>query len=131
MAKGRSTYTGQRGYSSTASYAADPLSFLPRRPLVNLLRLYEDRRAFHPYGPDRLPGTFRQRDAASITLRRSSPAAGNRMPRDVLQFRAPKQVLLCIRRQRRREVIHALGKAGSGSRARNRKRNEYSNISCR
>lgn len=49
-----------------------------------------------------------------------------------LGFHLPWQVVICVRRQRRREVLHALKRTGAGS-ARNQKpavRNYYSNVRC-
>lgn len=46
-------------------------------------------------------------------------------------FQYPWQVLICIRRRRRKEVIHALGHAGAGKpRQRRPRRNFYSEVRC-
>lgn len=47
------------------------------------------------------------------------------------KFKYPKLMQLCIRRKRRREVLHALGKTGLGSRSLKRRYNEWSQYSCR
>lgn len=47
-----------------------------------------------------------------------------------LSFKQAKHVLVCVRRQDRKEVLHALGKVGKGS-SRQRRRNEFSNIRCK
>lgn len=46
-------------------------------------------------------------------------------------FQHPWQVMICIRRRRRREVIFALGRAGAGGRSERRvRRNEWSEVRC-
>ncbi|QXP44248.1 MAG: hypothetical protein [Arizlama microvirus] len=56
---------------------------------------------------------------------RSMPSAA--VPYGV-RFDQPQQLLLCIRRKRRKEVIHAIGRAGT--KVRPPRRNEYSGVSC-
>lgn len=46
-------------------------------------------------------------------------------------FKNPWQVMICVRRQKRREVIFAIGKGGKGGRSkRDVRRNEYSDVRC-
>lgn len=47
-----------------------------------------------------------------------------------LGFRVPPDVLVCIRRAMRREVLFALKKRKAGAGAKRRRRNEWSNIDC-
>lgn len=48
-----------------------------------------------------------------------------------LGFTYPKHVVLCVRRHRRREVLHALRKTGRGGRwNRKPRRNQWSNVKC-
>lgn len=47
-----------------------------------------------------------------------------------LQFDLPKQVTVCVRRQIRKEVIHAIGKSGRGAKRRRPRYNSWSQISC-
>lgn len=51
---------------------------------------------------------------------------------DRVAFAVPKSVAVCVRRSRRREVLHALGVAGGKGVGRNIKhhRNEWSEIGC-
>lgn len=55
-------------------------------------------------------------------------------PRDISRrvgFQHPWQVMICVRRRRRREVIFAFGKAGSGKRKQNKpRRNFWSEVRC-
>lgn len=45
-------------------------------------------------------------------------------------FALPWQVVICVRRKRRREVMFALKKTSKGSGAKNRRRDEYSDVRC-
>lgn len=89
-----------------------------------------DRRTWHPLGRSR-PLTIAvdppggDRDAARRVARRA-PWSFTRS-HDV--FADPMKVSVCVRRETRKRVMHALGKAGG--RVRPPKRNEFSEISCR
>lgn len=47
-----------------------------------------------------------------------------------LQFKQADDLLVCVRRKRRKEVLFATKKTGKGSRSRKRRRNRNSDISC-
>lgn len=47
-----------------------------------------------------------------------------------VRFTAPKKTLTCVRRQARKEVLFAKGKAGGGRISRRRRRNENSEVQC-
>lgn len=102
------------------SYQVHPLSFSPTL----------DRRTWHPLGRSR-PLTIAvdppggDRDAARRVARRA-PWSFTRS-HDV--FADPMKVSVCVRRETRKRVMHALGKAGG--RVRPPRRNEFSEISCR
>lgn len=96
-----------------------PLSRAPKNPLQR--SLFSDRRLFHPQRQLQPPAALK-RPARRIMATRH---------RHVLKFKVPLQVDLCVRRQRRKEVLHALRLTGKGSRARSRRRNEWSGISCK
>lgn len=85
------------------------------------LRPFEDRRTFNPLKHQSPPAVKKQRSARRIT----NPYL------DHYRFERPKQLPLCERRQRRKEVLFAKRLTGKGSRARFRRRNELSNVSCR
>lgn len=53
-----------------------------------------------------------------------------RQTKATVSFRVPEAVLICVRRKRRKEVIHALGVAGARG-LRKPRRSEFSEISCR
>ena len=55
--------------------------------------------------------------------------ANQDVPRAV-GFQHPWQVMICIRRRRRREVMHALGHAGRAGHQRKHKRNYWSEVRC-
>lgn len=95
------------------------------------LRLIEDRREFHPMGrfrPARSLSTPLHRlevpnAPVRHTVRKTISAISH------IAFKAPEKVLVCVRRQRRKEVLHALQKAGKSGQARPR-HSYYSSIKC-
>lgn len=91
-----------------------------------VLRDIEDRRRFHfdPVKPARtVKGTLAR-------TRLAKAPQTHRLPY-TLNFVAPKRVAICVRRQTRKEVIFAKGRAGGGRKRRSPKRNAYSSISCK
>jgi len=105
-------------------------------PFLDDLRQVEDRRTFHPLRSLRpvrsllgTPPRVVLRDKRS----KGPKARGvfSSQTKAILAFEEPKAVLVCVRRQRRKEVLHALKKAGRGGGKRKRKRSWHSSISCR
>lgn len=105
------------------------------------LQEFEDRREFYPahhpatgyepartfFGvPARLVATPPPRKSI---LGRSRPLRGV-YPSVTVAFERPREVLVCVRRSRRREVLHARGVAGRRG-LRPPRRNAYSAVSCR
>lgn len=86
---------------------------------------FEDRRLFSPYTPYNEPGprrfdSFGPGRALVVpdpaARPRGRPGPGKRHPLLVprtVAFERPEGVVLCEKRQRRKEVLHASGKAGS------------------
>lgn len=110
-----------------------------------LVRSLEDRRRWHPVG-DYRPAESLKRDsrrlepAQSRYQQRQRPAGGGYakyLPRvrNVavnVGFKEPRDVAVCVRRQTRREVLHAFAKTGGrGGRQRRPRYNWQSRISCR
>lgn len=137
MAKPRSK-SRRRGNTSTANVRSTSRS-LPFTPDNYRLMDIEDRRLFHPddtYAPSQSLPTSRTR---IITRpRRQARRSGNlngSLPKMfqpvavVAGFRVPKKVAICIRRKMRKEVLHALRKAGKVGQKRPR-RSYYSDIHC-
>lgn len=89
-----------------------------------LVRSLEDRRV---YTPDYLASP-RGTSRASQRIVASYSVGAGLAP--TFSFGVPAKVARCVRRKERRSVIHALGLAGKGSRARRRKRDFYSNVEC-
>lgn len=105
------------------------------RPTVipDLLSLIEDRRTFNPaeYYPK---GTSKLSSEIGIApVKRSGVKRGKNVAfqPDIFRFKMPEKVALCVRRKSRREVLFALRKTGKGSRMVKRRRNRYSEISCK
>lgn len=108
-------------------------------PAVVDLRSIEDRRRWHPERALRPALSFSGLAARTDVLvdrrpSRKAIAAGFKFQplqtKAILGFREPDRVLVCVRRQARKEVLHALGKAGRGGGRRGR-RGWSSGISCR
>jgi len=137
MARRRRSNSGQRVVNT---YSNRRLSAPVRRfslPRLSSLRAIEDRREFHPEGEFRPARGFlypRHRLVVKVPLR----GVESRVPDTYtpvvplgVSFKAPRQVAICVRRKQRREVLHAMGQTGRGSRFhRAPRRNVYSEISC-
>lgn len=98
-----------------------PLRLLPVRLALPQV---EDRRRFDPLGVFRPARSLGPRSDARIVVRQNRPF---KFP-DVHQFAVPDRIAVCVRRQERREVLHAKRKLGRGGAG---KRNFWSSISCR
>lgn len=95
------------------------------------LREIEDRRLFNP-DPARAPKGLRTWVVPVVAkppkaAPTAKPAVRPKVTR--LAFKSPLGVAICVRRKIRRSVIHALGKAGKGSK-RPRRRNAWSDVRC-
>lgn len=131
MARRRSRNTEDRDTSDIASLLAPPA--LPLEPLHEVLaplRELEDLRSYHPEAEHRRPRAADLRSSSDVVLRPRQVTKKTRSNRDVFGFRVPEKVLVCARRQERREVLHALRRTRSGAGAR-RRRSRYSHLSCR
>lgn len=121
-------------YAVRRSYALETLYLPPTRHLIEV----EDNRTYHPlfqYRPARTVGG--RRSAATERVARR-PSSRSRTPRlftpstlvggEHAAYVAPRRVLTCVRRQRRREVIMARGYGGA--KHRKPRRNWRSNVTC-
>lgn len=95
------------------------------------LQMIEDRRTFYPgLSPYKRPvqqaTVGRPARLALVEPKRYGPSAQTKA---TVAFAEPQKLPLCHRRQTRKEVIHATGKAGG--KVRPPKRNEWSDVSCR
>lgn len=80
-----------------------------------------DERRYHPQKPK--PTHAAIRSATQLYHSTKSIASP-------LRFRAPNLVTVCIKRNIRKEVLHALKRTRKGSQRGNRRRNQWSNIKC-
>lgn len=87
----------------------------------------EDRRRFHPSGSGRPVRTATGLGVRLVPKSRRGQAEGA-VPA-ALSFQGASRVLICARRQRRKQVMHAIGAAGGSVRP--PLRNWTSEISCR
>lgn len=100
----------------------------------SILPEIEDRRLFDPTPLKPARGVLYE--DTQVVPRPSKPLPGRPVASlasrpEVFGFRNPKHVAVCARREARREVLFAKRKTGAGSRARWRRRNEYSDVSCK
>lgn len=126
MARQRKSSTSGRDDISIAN-PLDSLFRLPRFSPVNL-SLFEDRRTYHPERAAR-PAFSLPRMASRLVAREARGRSG-RQTKAPVAFADPNRVLVCVRRKRRKEVLHARGIAGSRGFRRPR-RSFYSEVSCR
>lgn len=108
------------------------------------LREFEDRRTFYPT-VIRPAATFSSPNHRLVAVDRSyfkrprvqttprwnfqTQMSGTKAS---IAFAEPTRTLICVRRQQRREVLHALNKTGHGTGATRYSRwNEYSNVRCK
>lgn len=104
-------------------YSQRPFSYTP----------VEDRRLFHPLGPFRPARTVAGRSSSVTSSKSLDHRAKSRSFKNlssVISFAAPRDVLICVRRKSRREVLFARRKTRRGARS-PKSRNWYSAISCR
>lgn len=94
-------------------------------------RFIEDRRRYNPE-PIRRPKTIKAATAPIVSAPLPAIQSNNKRPtlqRIQQRFALPKETLVCVRRKMRKEVLHALNKAGKGGQRR-QKRTEHSNTKC-
>lgn len=115
--------------NSTPPSRLEPVRVRVRSPIV----IGTDRRAFHPAGAKAPAFSFRRADRR-IVIKQSSPKAPKRND-TYLDFRvgfaAPKRVAICVRRQKRKEVLHALKRVGKGSGGGRHFWNYWSSVDCK
>lgn len=116
-------------------YPADQSFFMPYRPIrsVSLLPV-EDRRSFHPLASSRpvrvVSGVpvqpLRVASSAAASRRAGLYAPPGLSPH--LKFAVPSKTIICVRRQRRREVLFA--KRQFGGKGGRRRLNQWSDVRC-
>lgn len=133
MARKKRNRSEQREVSTFASPpAARPKIVRTSAPLVS------DRRLFHPSGykaPLYAPVRTYKKVIENVIQRPRNKIGGKKATQwsrpTRFAFRVPKKVELCVRRAKRREVLFAMRRTGKGSRARRRRRNYWTGVSCK
>lgn len=123
MAKGKS---GRSGTRDTLVSLTPALRSFPRISL----KAIDDRRTFD-FEPAGRPARLFTGSTATITatpVAKKTGRARSRVPYQIA-FTAPQETLVCVRRQRRKEVLHAHKKTGKRGQRKPR-RSAYSNTRC-
>ena len=117
---------------STDARPSTPLARLQRTDLAQVLRQIEDRRLHHPERFDRPALNFRGMPAPVVVGRSSAKRSTKPVtwPSHVIRFEVPKDVLTCVRRSRRRQVMFATKKTGAGAKS-PRRFSWRSKLSCK
>lgn len=132
----RGSKRSQRGTSATANSVAVSPSRLSG---LNFLTEIEDRRTWHPLGSERNARSFKRATHSLVippaNVNKNKNQSKFKGPKLTLPhtigFEAPQQVLVCVRRKTRKEVLFAKNKTGKGARKFKRRRSWLSEISCR
>jgi len=104
------------------------LGLLTPHQTLNLIK--EDRREYHPSRPLRPAAAIRRVHARLL------PKSVDRFGKAIralpygVRFAMPRNVAICIRRRIRKEVLHAIKRAGSASGRSRKRRNQWSNVTC-
>ncbi|AZL83003.1 hypothetical protein [Apis mellifera associated microvirus 42] len=130
MAKSRNR-TGRRGNNTTQTTAIRTRMPLPTVALVTLSHTtYPDRRTWSPARVLSGPAA-RNVNATRLVAADRVGDAVRRQTKAPIRFAVPEKVALCVRRQRRKEVLHAFKKAGRKGPQKKHHRNQWSNVSCK
>lgn len=138
MAKGtKNSNRSRRGASRTANRrlpTSPTKAMSSQMDLEDLIRMtdmrsVEDRRTYHPDREFRSPLDVRGVPRHTLAVPAPQPRSNySGLPAHVA-FQAPHDVLVCVRRNTRKEVLHAFKKTGKSGQKRPR-RTPFSNIQC-
>lgn len=88
----------------------------------------DDRRLFHF---DKMAVSALRRGATRLVVRQNPLHNQLSQTKALVAFADPDKVHICLRRRVRKQIMHALGKAGKGSRLfKKPRRNEFSSVHC-
>lgn len=132
---------GMQSQFTTASWPSNTAQYTAYEPTIYNLTEVEDGRLYEPAARTLSPGARGYTHTATGSLPRllsGSPARltaapGNpryASPPAQIAFADPRSTIACIRRQRRKEILHALKQTGKGARSKKRHRNANSDIKC-
>lgn len=118
-------------YAIATTVSSPPVVSVVRRARPSqALVLVEDRRTFYPTAPALRPAlSFSRKSHARVVAKQNPRFNQPSQTKAILAFAEPKKVLVCVRRKRRKEVLHAKGVAGRRG-LRRPHRNNWSGIRC-
>lgn len=121
---------GKRGTTSTRDPLGSLTVTLRSSPRASLPIGVDDRRTFDFDQVSRPARLFTGSTATTTAtaVPKKTEGARSRVPYQIA-FTAPKQTLVCVRRQRRKEVLFAKKKGGKRGQKKPR-RSAYSNVRC-
>ena len=115
-----------------------PVASLPAARTLVVGPLVSDRRLYHPakevapvYSPRKSQRRIVEVPKNVSLAGRKKAAAPKRARGFKFSFAVPREVELCVRRARRRQVLFALRRTGKGSRRVHRRRNYWSGVTCK
>ena len=111
MAKGKSR---QKGSGTRDALQSLPVRVRSRSAIGSTLQQVQDLRSFD-FEPDTRPALTLRSTVASVgaSLPQKPKTAPSKVPYQIA-FSAPAETLVCVRRHRRKQVLHALRKTGKG-----------------
>lgn len=124
MARGKSRSGTRDPFSESLTF-----TLRSRAPIGTLLSSIDDLRSFD-FEPDTRPARLFTGVPASVSV--TSTPTKSRPPNKVpyqIAFNAPRETLVCVRRKRRKEVLHAFKKTGKGGQRKPR-RSQWSDTKC-
>lgn len=139
MAHPRSRRRDTTDITNEVAFTQVPITIRPVNVPSRRLQEYEDRRSWNPEGSQAPARSFNssrhrlslaQKHRNGSSLRTSGWSQAFTSPGTVA-FANPSRVLVCVRRQQRREVLHAIRKTGYRNNRKSPKFNYYSKIACR
>lgn len=121
----------------TLQNIAEPLGEAYYPAVQSTLQDVEDRRTYHPAGRIFRPAASPRRSPSKLKLAKLylspgvQPGGARAAARANIQysFKVPQHVAICVRRNTRKEIMHAIGKAGDRV-SRRRKYNYHSTVRC-
>jgi len=125
-------YSGGYGPPAKAFRGSPRIVIVPQKSKLARLQTYGGRYSYKQVMGKSIfeRRTFSQRRTAYYKGLPLSSELDSRVIPHQVGFELPWNVIICVRRERRKQVLFALRRTGAGSGANKRRRNEYSDVRC-